>query len=87
MINLSSISLIEGKNVHFVEKTADVNSVVLGTLRSAFEYSGQKCSACSRLFIPESLWPEIRDGLTKLSKEVKVGDVKFNYFFESNEIV
>lgn len=47
-----------GKNYHFVHASADVNSVINGTIRSAFEYSGQKCSACSRLYVPESLWPE-----------------------------
>ncbi len=69
-----------------MEKTADVGSVVIGTIRSAFEYQGQKCSACSRMFVPESLWPEIRDGLTKLSKEIKVGDVNtlvnFGFIFQ-----
>jgi 1-pyrroline-5-carboxylate dehydrogenase len=66
-----------------VEKTADVNSVIVGTLRAAFEYQGQKCSACSRLFVPESLWPQIRDGLTKLSKEIKIGDVSLILIYNS----
>ncbi|KAF3855546.1 hypothetical protein F7725_016269 [Dissostichus mawsoni] len=39
-----------GKNFHFVHASADVESVVKGTIRSAFEYGGQKCSACSRIF-------------------------------------
>lgn len=49
-----------GKNYHLVHPSADVTSVVNGTLRSAFEYCGQKCSACSRLYVPESLWPKVR---------------------------
>ena len=36
-----------------------VDSVVYGTIRSAYEYSGQKCSACSRMYVPDSLWPEV----------------------------
>lgn len=48
-----------GKNFHFVHPTADVESVVKGTIRSAFEYNGQKCSACSRIYVPESLWSEV----------------------------
>lgn len=48
-----------GKNYHLVHPSADVTSVVNGTIRSAFEYCGQKCSACSRAYIPESLWPEV----------------------------
>ena len=39
-----------GKNYHFVHNSADVKHVAVGTIRSAFEYGGQKCSACSRLF-------------------------------------
>ena len=34
-------------------------TVVNCTVRGAFEYSGQKCSATSRMYIPESLWPEV----------------------------
>lgn len=48
-----------GKNFHFVHPAADVTSVVNGTIRSAFEYGGQKCSACSRMYVPESLWPQV----------------------------
>lgn len=48
-----------GKNYHFVHPTADVTSVINGTIRSSFEYCGQKCSACSRLYVPESLWPKV----------------------------
>lgn len=49
-----------GKNYHFVHPSADVDTVATGTIRSAFEYCGQKCSACSRAYIPESLWPAVR---------------------------
>eukprot|EP00731_Ephydatia_muelleri_P014984 Em0008g704a len=38
-------------------------TVVNSSIRSAFEYSGQKCSAASRMYIPESLWPQVRDGM------------------------
>ena len=48
-----------GKNYHFVHTSADVESVVKSTARSAFEYQGQKCSACSRMYVPESLWPQV----------------------------
>lgn len=56
-----------------MHKSADVTSVVHHTLRSAFEYGGQKCSACSRLYIAESLWPDFKQQLLKALKEVKVG--------------
>ena len=48
-----------GKNFHFVHPSADVESVVMGTIKSAFEYNGQKCSACSRMYVPESLWSSV----------------------------
>ncbi|CAL9704515.1 unnamed protein product [Knipowitschia caucasica] len=63
-----------GKNFHFVHKSADIQSVVMGTIRSAFEYGGQKCSACSRMYVPDSLWPEIKQGLLSVHKDIKVGD-------------
>lgn len=45
-----------GKNFHFIHPNADVQSVIMGTIKSAFEYNGQKYSACSRMYVPESLW-------------------------------
>lgn len=74
-----------GKNFHFVHKSADVGSVVTGTIRSAFEYGGQKCSACSRMYVPDSLWPEIKQELLAVHKQIKVGDpVKdFGTFFSA----
>lgn len=62
-----------GKNFHFVHKSADLHSVVNHTIRSAYEYGGQKCSACSRLYIAESVWPTFRDQLLTSLKDVKVG--------------
>ncbi|KAL3271109.1 hypothetical protein HHI36_021605 [Cryptolaemus montrouzieri] len=63
-----------GKNYHFVHSSADVMTVVNGTIRSAFEYCGQKCSACSRMYVPESLWPKIREGLLAERDKLKIGD-------------
>ena len=61
-----------GKNYHFVHTSADVESVVKSTVRSAFEYQGQKCSACSRMYVPESLWPQVNTQIfsqnSKMSK-------------------
>ncbi|KAL2091104.1 hypothetical protein ACEWY4_013367 [Coilia grayii] len=68
-----------GKNFHFVHTSADVESVVTGTIRSAFEYGGQKCSACSRMYVPNSLWPQIRKELLDIHKQIKVGDPVQDY--------
>lgn len=64
-----------GKNFHFIHPSADVESAVACTIRAAFEYCGQKCSACSRLYIPRSLYKPIVDGLLKERQKLKVGDV------------
>ncbi|EDL13312.1 aldehyde dehydrogenase 4 family, member A1, isoform CRA_b [Mus musculus] len=74
-----------GKNFHFVHSSADVDSVVSGTLRSAFEYGGQKCSACSRLYVPKSLWPQIKGRLLEEHSRIKVGDPAedFGTFFSA----
>ncbi|XP_073426400.1 delta-1-pyrroline-5-carboxylate dehydrogenase, mitochondrial [Dendrobates tinctorius] len=63
-----------GKNFHFIHKSADVESAVNGVIRSAFEYSGQKCSACSRLYAPDSLWPQIKARLLEEHGKIKVGN-------------
>nr|XP_023029421.1 delta-1-pyrroline-5-carboxylate dehydrogenase, mitochondrial [Leptinotarsa decemlineata] len=63
-----------GKNYHFIHPTADVETVVNGTIRSAFEFCGQKCSACSRMYVPESLWPKIKEGLLAKRAQLKIGD-------------
>jgi 1-pyrroline-5-carboxylate dehydrogenase len=65
-----------GKNFHFVHSSADVESVIFNTIRSAFEYQGQKCSAASRLYAPADLWPQIKEGLVENIKKIKVGPVE-----------
>lgn len=74
-----------GKNFHFVHCSADMDSVVSGTLRSAFEYGGQKCSACSRLYAPRSLWPQIKGRLLEELGGIKVGNPAedFGTFFSA----
>jgi len=62
-----------GKNYHFVHETADIDSVVYGTIRSSFEYQGQKCSACSRVYVPDTLWPEIKEKLVNEISKLKMG--------------
>jgi 1-pyrroline-5-carboxylate dehydrogenase len=59
-----------GKNFHFVHASADPEQVVLQTIRAAFEYSGQKCSACSRMYVPESLWPAVKEGLVQHTRDL-----------------
>ncbi|KAK5116015.1 hypothetical protein LTR62_000471 [Meristemomyces frigidus] len=62
-----------GKNYHLVHKSADVENVVIGTVRGAFEYQGQKCSATSRGYFPRSLWEQIKPRLIEETNKLKVG--------------
>jgi 1-pyrroline-5-carboxylate dehydrogenase len=64
-----------GKDFVFAHASADVPALVTALLRGAFEYQGQKCSAASRAYIPDSLWPKVRDLLLADLSTVKVGDV------------
>jgi len=62
-----------GKDFHVVHKSAEVDLVVNATIRAAFEYQGQKCSACSRAYFPDNLWPEIKSKLTAELAKVNMG--------------
>lgn len=62
-----------GKNYHLVHSSADAHNAVISTVRGAFEYQGQKCSATSRAYIPSSLWPMMKIGLETQTKALKVG--------------
>ncbi|NDB54764.1 L-glutamate gamma-semialdehyde dehydrogenase, partial [archaeon] len=63
-----------GKDFVFVHSSADVDEVVTALIRGSFEYAGQKCSAASRAYIPNSLWPSIKEQLLQELSKVKTGD-------------
>lgn len=63
-----------GKNFHLVHRSADVSNAVINTVRAAFEYQGQKCSACSRAYVPASLWANFKEQLLSETKALKIGD-------------
>ncbi|PHH67637.1 hypothetical protein CDD82_1251 [Ophiocordyceps australis] len=63
-----------GKNFHLVHPSADVQNAVMHTVRGAFEFQGQKCSATSRLYVPKSMWPRFRDMLVAETNKLKVGE-------------
>lgn len=64
-----------GKNFIFAHKSANPLALATAIVRGAFEYQGQKCSAASRAYIPESLWKETSDYLMKMISEIEIGDV------------
>jgi 1-pyrroline-5-carboxylate dehydrogenase len=63
-----------GKDFILAHPTADVSALAAACVRGAYEYQGQKCSAASRLYVPRSMWPELRDRLVALTESVVVGD-------------
>lgn len=62
-----------GKNFHLVHPSADLQNAAVQTVRGAFEYQGQKCSATSRVYVPESKWPEFKKTLVAETEKLKVG--------------
>ncbi|KAL2043531.1 hypothetical protein N7G274_003838 [Stereocaulon virgatum] len=62
-----------GKNFHLIHSSAEPHNATINTIRGAFEYQGQKCSATSRAYIPSSLWPVIKPTLIEQTKALKVG--------------
>ncbi|MBA3855007.1 MAG: 1-pyrroline-5-carboxylate dehydrogenase, partial [Gemmatimonas sp.] len=63
-----------GKDFMIAHASADVQAFAVGVVRGAFEYQGQKCSACSRIYVPKSIWPEVKARITAMIDEIKVGD-------------
>ncbi|SGZ49999.1 CIC11C00000000419, partial [Sungouiella intermedia] len=63
-----------GKNFHLIHPSASVFHAALSTLRGAFEYQGQKCSATSRVYVAESVWPEFEAALTLAMDGITIGD-------------
>lgn len=63
-----------GKDFIFAHPSAEVKALSVALIRGAFEYQGQKCSAASRAYIPESLWPDVKVHLKQMIDDIKVGD-------------
>lgn len=63
-----------GKNFHLLHPSADLENAAVQTIRGAFEFQGQKCSATSRAYVPTSVWPEFRERLVKETERLKIGD-------------
>ncbi|QKG80430.1 L-glutamate gamma-semialdehyde dehydrogenase [Tenuifilum thalassicum] len=63
-----------GKDFIFMHPSANVNEAVIAAVRGAFEYQGQKCSAASRAYIPQSVWPEFKTKLQGILHELNMGE-------------
>ncbi|MET0403286.1 MAG: L-glutamate gamma-semialdehyde dehydrogenase [Cystobacter sp.] len=66
-----------GKDFIFAHASAadDVDALATAIVRGGFEYQGQKCSAASRVYVPESIWPRLKPRLQEMIAEVRMGDV------------
>src|SRR5262245_44610056 len=63
-----------GKDFVFAHPSADVVALNVALVRGAFEYQGQKCSAASRAYVPQALWPKLKELLVETVKSLKMGD-------------
>jgi 1-pyrroline-5-carboxylate dehydrogenase len=68
------IAEMGGKNAAVVSRRADLDRAALGIMRSAFGLQGQKCSACSRIFVEEPVREALIRKLQDLTGEIGIGD-------------
>ncbi len=64
-----------GKDFILAHPSADRAALATAIVRGGFEYQGQKCSAASRIYVPRSMWNEVRDRVVADTKTIRVGDV------------
>jgi 1-pyrroline-5-carboxylate dehydrogenase len=64
-----------GKDFIVAHSSADPKALAVAIARGGFEYQGQKCSAASRVYVPRSIWKEVKDRTVAIMEELKVGDI------------
>ena len=64
-----------GKDFIVAHASADPQALAVAVVRGGFEYQGQKCSAASRIYVPKSIWKDVRDRIVAMIAEIAVGDV------------
>jgi 1-pyrroline-5-carboxylate dehydrogenase len=64
-----------GKDFIVAHPSADAEALAVAMVRGAFEYQGQKCSAASRAYIPQSLWSTVKQHVLQMIADIKMGDV------------
>ena len=71
-----------GKDFIIAHPSTNVKQVAANSIRGAFEFQGQKCSAASRAYFPKSLWPAIKEEMAKEIATIKMGSPEdFSNFF------
>ncbi len=64
-----------GKDFIVAHPSADAEALAVAILRGSYEFQGQKCSAVSRVYVPRSLWSDVRDRLVAMIDEIRIGDI------------
>ncbi len=65
-----------GKDFILAHPSADPAALAVAIVRGGFEFQGQKCSAASRVYVPRSLWNDVRDRCVAMIADIKMGDVQ-----------
>ena len=65
-----------GKDFIVAHSSADPGALAVAVVRGGFEFQGQKCSAASRIYVPRSTWPDLRDRIIAMMDEIRMGDVR-----------
>ncbi|MDJ0972829.1 MAG: L-glutamate gamma-semialdehyde dehydrogenase [Planctomycetota bacterium] len=65
-----------GKDFIFAHESADVEQLAVAAIRGAFEYQGQKCSAASRMYVPSTMWPDLKERMAAEIEQIKMGDIE-----------
>ncbi len=67
-----------GKDAILVDETADLDAAALGVIQSAYGYQGQKCSACSRLIVVDSVYDDLLERVVERAKKLAVAPAETN---------
>ncbi|MEQ1909097.1 MAG: L-glutamate gamma-semialdehyde dehydrogenase [Vicinamibacterales bacterium] len=65
-----------GKDFILAHASADTAALAAAIVRGGFEFQGQKCSAASRVYVPRSLWPDVRDRVVAMMSDIRMGDIR-----------
>ncbi|MFY8010592.1 MAG: L-glutamate gamma-semialdehyde dehydrogenase [Saprospiraceae bacterium] len=73
-----------GKDFVIAHSSASVQALAVALARGAFEFQGQKCSAASRAYIPQSIWNELKDILIPMVQSFKMGSpLDYSHFINA----
>jgi 1-pyrroline-5-carboxylate dehydrogenase len=64
-----------GKDFILAHRSADPQALAVAIARGGYEYQGQKCSAASRVYVPKSIWKDVRDRTVGMMEQMRMGDV------------